>query len=175
MVLFQFPRDIFPHHFTIVTKSIYNQEFNRANVSQDMLHFKISEDGNKLYTTRLIRKETKIPRWISYLCGKGRFKPLNLQSWIIEYCVVDRFEMVMKTYIKNIEYLNWLNMQELSVYRYNKLLKLTEVDSQIRLMIYGVHHRIKGKIEQFAVDKFHESMIKSRNKMKSLLNRPSII
>lgn len=175
MVLFQFPKDFFPHGFPKVTRSIYKQEFNRANVSQDMLHFKISADGNKLYTTRLIRKETKIPRWVTYLCGIGKLNSLNLQSWIIEYCIVDRFEMVMKTYIKNIEYSNWLNMEELSVYRYNKLQKLTEVDSQIRLMIYGVHNKIKGKIEQFAVNKFQESMTKSRNKMKSLLNRSSMI
>lgn len=176
MVLIHSNKDTFHNDFECVTGVIFNKYQNpyvKHILSIDTIDRHLNPEGNKLFTTRLIRKKGKLPTWVSFLVGnvaRGR-APVN-ESWVIEYSVVDQRQMVMKTYIRNLDHIKLLSVEERTEYRWDQVHQYTSVSSQVTFTCNAISQlSLKEKIENMARSKFEESVKRSRQGMSLVLQR----
>lgn len=174
MVLIHSNKDTFYNNFECVTGVLFNKYPNpyvKHILSIDTIDRHVNEEGNKLFTTRLIKKQGKLPLWVSYLIGATGGPKIN-ESWLVEYSVVDRSTLTMKTYVKNLDHIKLLQVEERTTYQWNNEIKATQVNSRVTFSCNAIQQlSLKEKIENMAKSKFEESVKKSRLGMSLVMQR----
>lgn len=174
MVLIHSNKDKFHNDFECVTGVILNKYPNpyvKHILSIDTIDRHLNEDGTKLFSTRLIRKQGKLPMWVTYLIGTTGGSKVN-ESWLIEHSVVDRSTKTLKTYVKNLDHVKYLQVIERTTYQWDPLEKVTNVASDVTFTCNAIQQlSLKTKIETMARSKFEESVKKSRLGMSLVMQR----
>lgn len=129
-------------------------------ISADTISQEIKD--NKLYTTRLIKKNGRLPKFIKPFLGKVA------ESWIVEYSVVDPNEQTMQTWTSNLEHRGVLKVEEHTIYKScitsNKQ-ATTVADYHVLFSSNFGRWGVKDKIEKWSLTKFRENVQKSRRGM----------
>ncbi|CCD25258.1 Ups1p NDAI_0E04410 [Naumovozyma dairenensis CBS 421] len=167
MVLVHKNTHIFQHDFRSVSCAFFNRYPNPYSshvLSIDTLSRRVDTQDGKLYTTRLLKKQGKLPSWTSSLIGRVS------DSWIIEYSVIDPKLQKMETYTKNLDHIKILKVEEYTTYYYDSKNRNTVVTSEVKFSS-GFHLGIKNKIENWSRSKFDESVKKSRMGMSFVMQK----
>lgn len=175
MVLIHSNKDTFFNDFECVTGVIFNKYPNpyvNHILSIDTIDRHLNKQGTKLFTTRLIRKHGKLPLWVSYLLGAAGGSKMN-ESWLVEYSMVDRSTLTMKTYVKNLDHVKLLQVEERTTYQWDNDKRATQVNSEVTFTCNAKIPQLslKEKIENMAKSKFEESVKKSRLGMSLVMQR----
>ena len=168
MVLLHTNTHVFQNDFSSVTGAIFNRYPNPLAphvVSIDTLSRKIDAQGN-LLTTRLIKKQGRLPRWIEYVIGSR-----VTESWMIEYSIVDPKRLILRTYKKNLDHVRILQVEEYTTYSYDDRNKNTVVRSKVRFSGGGFSSSLRSKLEDWSKRRFDESVKKSRQGMQLVIQK----
>lgn len=116
---------------------------------------------NKLYTTRLIRKAGRLPRFIKPFLGKVA------ESWVVEYSIVDPGQQTMNTWSSNLEHRGILKVEEHTIYKASAHSKFSTTLADYHVLFSSNFDRwgIKDRIESWSLSKFRENIMKSRRGM----------
>jgi hypothetical protein len=139
--------------FETVTVAFFNKYPNpyASHVqSVDTLKREIKEDG-KLYTTRLIKKNGKLPSWVKPFLGKIS------HSWIIEQTVIDPKTKEMKAYQRNLDHTKIIRVEEYTTYKFNDQTETTNVNYNVKFSSNFQTFGVKNRIEAWSHNRFKEN------------------
>ncbi|VVT46552.1 uncharacterized protein SAPINGB_P001270 [Magnusiomyces paraingens] len=178
----------FNYNFSTVTLAFFNRYPNPYAthvISADTISQKIQDQ--KLYTTRLIRKNGRLPKFIMPFLGKVA------ESWIVEYSVVDPVNQTMKTWTSNLEHRGVLKVEEQTEYKAvvptdisnsnssnhnnnnnnnnNKNALMTAATYNVLFSSNFGRWGIRDRIESWSLSKFRENVQKSRRGMAYVMER----
>ncbi|CCK68697.1 Ups1p KNAG_0B02550 [Huiozyma naganishii CBS 8797] len=168
MVLLHCNRDTFNSDFDCVTSVVFNKYPNPYAthiLSTDVIDRHLDRRGDVLFTTRLIRKQGRLPGWVQWIVGGVKIS----DSWMIEYSRVDRRRKVLTTYARNLDHTRVLKVEERTTYEYLPDRRATSVHSEVTFTsgLNGIKH----KIEALARAKFEESVKRSREGMSLVMQK----
>ncbi|CCH58699.1 hypothetical protein TBLA_0A09110 [Henningerozyma blattae CBS 6284] len=161
MVLFHKSTHIFQNDFATVSLAFFNRypnPYSKNVLSTDTLAQHIDPQNGKLYKTRLIKKDGKLPRWIMPFLGK------ITTTYILEKSIVDPMKYTMETYMSNIDHLSIMRVEEYTTYKYDNINHNTIVSSEVKFSS-TFREGIRNKVESWSRNKFDESVKKSREGM----------
>lgn len=157
MVLWQKNSHIFSDDFTTVSLAFFNRYPNPYSShvrSIDTLDRYLDTDGN-MYTTRLIKKIGKLPKWV---------KPLLsgiTDSWVIEESIVNPSTKTLQTYTRNLDHTNIVKVEEYTDYEFDSVNQCTLVNSKVKFSS-GFKFGVRSRIENWSLNRFDENIKKSR-------------
>lgn len=125
-------------------------------ISSDTVAQEIKD--NKLYTTKLIRKQGRLPKFIKPFLGNAA------ETWIVEYSVVDPVEQSMDTCTYNLDHTRVLKVEERTRYTTTNS-KTTNASYHVLFSSNFGKWGIKDRIENWSYKRFHENVMKSRRGM----------
>lgn len=160
MVLFHKSTHIFNNDFASVSLAFFNRypnPYSQNVLSLDTLSRQVDQDG-KLHSTRLIKKNGKLPRWVSPFLGR------ITTTWIIETSIVDPKKMIMETYMCNIDHTSIMKVEEYTSYQCDSDNNSTIVKSDVKFSS-SFKRGIRNRVENWSRNKFDESVAKSREGM----------
>lgn len=129
-------------------------------ISADTISQEIRD--NKLFTTKLIKKQGRLPKFVMPFLGK------IAESWVVEYSVVDPKINTMQTWTSNLEHRGVLKVEEHTIYRAGSRSDSTQITQANYNVIFSSnfgHWGIKNRIESWSLSKFRENIMKSRRGM----------
>lgn len=132
-------------------------------ISSDTVAQEIQD--NKLYTTKLIRKTGRLPKFIKPFLGNAA------ETWIVEYSVVDPVLQSMDTCTFNLDHTRVLKVEERTRYTANNVTSGNGSDETTKARYHVLFSSnfgkwgIKDRIENWSYTRFHENVMKSRRGM----------
>jgi hypothetical protein len=108
-------------------------------------------DG-KLHTTRLIRKQGKLPRWVKPFLGKIS------HSWIVEKTVLDPETREMQAYQRNLDHTRIIRVEEYTTYKYEDNSECTRVAYRAKFSSGFKGFGIRDRIEMWSHKRFQENI-----------------
>ena len=113
---------------------------------------------NKLYTTKLIRKAGRLPKFIKPFLGNAA------ETWIVEFAVVDPQREVMETCTYNLDHTRVLKVTEKTAYEKTPLGGTMARYDVLFTSNFG-KWGVKDRIENWSYTRFHQNVMKSRRGM----------
>lgn len=157
MVLWHKNTHVFNRDFRTVSLAFFNRYPNPYSthvLSIDTLSSSVDQDG-RLYTTRLIKKEGKLPTWVKPFLGRIS------ESWILELSLVDPIQGILHSYTRNLDHTRIITVEEYSDYRFDSTSGITSLDSRVKFTS-AFRMGIKNRIEEWSHRKFDEHIKLSR-------------
>lgn len=154
MVLWYYSKHDYKFTFETATLAFFNKYPNPYAshvLSVDVLDRRIT-DG-KLHTTRLIKKEGKLPRFMKPFLGK-----MSMSSWIVEKTIVDPHTKEMVTYQSNLDHKKFIRVEEYTTFKSNPENSTTTVAFSVKFSSNFAGFGIKNKIESWSHNKFKENI-----------------
>ncbi|KAH3902638.1 probable Protein UPS1, mitochondrial [Saccharomycodes ludwigii] len=169
MVLWNRSQHIFNTDFKTVSLAFFNRYPNpyaHHVLSIDTLSREIDPTTGELVTTRIIKKAGKLPEWIKPFLGKIS------ESWIIEISKIDKENLLLTTYTKNLDHTKIIKVEEYTTYKYDNKINQTLVESNVKFSSgFGRMNTFRNRIEQWSHEKFTENIKKSRLGMKFVIDQ----
>jgi hypothetical protein len=122
-------------------------------------------EGKKLYSTRLISKTNKMPKWGEKIIPGG-----TRHVCVVEESIVDVDKKTLTTYTRNIGLTKFMTIDEKVVYRpdpENKSQTLCERQAWIVSNLFGFSYALQA----FGLDRFKKNAQKAVNGFEFVLNR----
>jgi imidazoleglycerol phosphate dehydratase HisB len=160
---FQLTTD-YPHTWDRVTLAIFNKYPNPYSthvLTSDVIDRYVL--GNTLITKRLLKKQSKVPRWGQYILKMD-------EAYILETSVVnlETNEMTMKT--RNLSHRKIMLIEEnLVIKQHSDISKNTEIITKVRFISNTSF--LKGQIEAFGLHRFRNSVKTSSAGLLHVLNQ----
>lgn len=162
-------RNIHDYKFSFETVTVaffnkYPNPYSSHVESVDTLAREIKEDG-KLYTTRLIKKNGKLPKWVRPFLGKIS------HTWIIEHTVIDPKAKEMKAYQRNLDHTKIIQIEEFTTYHSNDELNSTKVKYNVKFSSNFRAFGVKDRIEAWSHKRFKENTFNNTKGMAYVMTR----
>jgi hypothetical protein len=160
---FQLTTD-YPHSWDRVTLAIFNKypnPFSTHVLTSDVIDRYLK--GNTLITLRLLKKQSKVPRWGQYILKMD-------EAYILETSQVnlETNEMTMKT--RNLSHRKIMLIEEIQVIKqHSNNAKHTEIFTKARFISNASF--LKGQIEAFGLNRFRNSVKASSAGLLHVLNQ----
>ncbi|KAH3680500.1 hypothetical protein WICMUC_000288 [Wickerhamomyces mucosus] len=156
--------------FETVTIALFNKypnPYSRHVESVDTIHREIINLNkiDQLKTIRLIKKNGKLPKWVSPFLGKIS------HSWVYELTIIDPINKEMKCYQRNLDHTRIIRIEEYTNYK--------SIDDNMTRVNYRVKFSsgfqkkigINSKIEDWSHSKFIENISNTKNGMSYVMKK----
>ncbi|CCH44192.1 hypothetical protein BN7_3751 [Wickerhamomyces ciferrii] len=166
MVLWYKSTHQYPFNFETVSVAVFNKYPNPYAshvLSVDTIDREL-KDG-KLYTTRLIKKIGKLPRWVKPFLGR-----IN-HSWIVEKTILDPMKQKMQSYTRNLDHTKIIRVEEYTTYESSPSSEdKTDVIYNVKFSS-GFKNVIKDRIESYSHTKFQENIKNTKMGMSYVMQK----
>lgn len=160
MVLWYKKLHDYSFNFETVTMAFFNKYPNPYSThvqSVDTIDRYI-KDG-KLYSTRLIRKKGKLPKWVLPFLGKIS------HTWVIEKTILNPETKTLQSYTRNLDHTLIMRVEEYTTYQYDESMDKTTVLYNVKFSSRFKGFGVRERIEAWSHNRFKENIKNTTNGM----------